>query len=175
MQFFHNATKWHFSKFAARRIASVMTFSVASLVATSACAMDLSISAGGSSTASQIWTPTVSLDIAGERRPLAGIAWQPVASLGVIGARDERADLDHAVVIAGAGVKLVDWWRQAFFSFQLGYANRETAAVSSNGQFISSLGWEGERTIWTLRHISNGNVYGGKNLGETMLLFGLRL
>lgn len=173
MSVFHNATTRHCTN--SLRSAITRTALLAMIaVSGAACAADVAVSAGGSSTASQIWTPAVYLDVAGERRPIAGFAWQPIASLGVIGARDERPDLDRTVAIAGAGVRLVDWWKGAFFSFQVGYASRETAALSSHGQFISSLGWEGERTVWTLRHISNGDVYGGKNLGETMLLVGLR-
>ena len=174
MSVFHNAAKTHFSKSTRSVIAALAVIVSLAAAGSAGAATDVAISAGGSSTASQIWAPALYLDVAGERRPIAGFAWQPIASVGVIGARDERADLDRTVAIAGAGVRLVDWWKHAFFSFQVGYASRETAALSSHGQFISSLGWEGERTIWMLRHISNGNVYGGKNLGETMLLVGLR-
>lgn len=161
------------SKFIAVRAVLVVSL-LAALPSNNALAADFAISAGGSSTASQIWTPVVFADVAGERRPFGRFTWQPVVSIGAIGARDQRADLDHTVFIGGAGVRLVDWWKRAYFSFELGYANRETAALSSRGQFISSVGWQGERSVWSLRHISNGNVYGGKNLGETMLMFGLR-
>lgn len=173
MRHFHKATNVHFSKFIGLRVAFAAML-VPAMAMTGASAAELAISAGGSSTASQLWAPAVYIDVAGERRPLGSIAWQPVASVGVIGGRDERADLDRTVAVGGVGVRLVDWWKRAFFSFQLGYANRETAALSSRGQFISSLGWQGDRTVWMLRHISNGNIYGGKNLGETMLLFGFR-
>ncbi len=133
-----------------------------------------SISGGASVTASRDFTPAVSFDINGASRQWGPVTWQPVASIGWVGARDVRPSLDEDVAVLGAGVRLVDWWKQAFFSFQLGYASERTDALSSHGQFISSLGWEGESFVWTIRHISNANFFGGKNLGETMLLAGVR-
>ena len=46
--------------------------------------------------------------------------------------------------------------------------------MSSHEQFITSLGWRNERFVFLIRHISNGDQFGGGNLGETMLLAGLR-
>lgn len=141
-----------------------------------AAAVETTLSAGASVTASnEHWTPVAFVDIAGERRRAGHLAWQPAATLGWIDARSVRTDLDDSVVIAAAGARLVDWWRNAFFSFQLGYADGRTSAISTHGQFISTLGWEGRRISVMVRHISNGGLFGGgRNLGETMVLAGWR-
>ena len=137
-----------------------------------AVALDYSASAGASVTASRDTTGVVFLDVVGARRQSGVFTWQPVSSLGFIHARDVRADLDRHVIVAGTGFRLVDWWKQAYFGAQIGYASRTTAAVSSHGQFISTLGWQGNRYVIMLRHISNADLFGGKNLGETMALVG---
>lgn len=140
-----------------------------------AVARDLALSAGFSTTASRNLTQVAFMEVARDPVPVAGISWQPVVSLGIVAAREEHADLDRNVAVVAAGFRLVDWWRRAFFSFQFGFANRKTAALSSHAQFVSSVGWEGDRLRYTLRHVSNGDLFGGKNLGETMLLVGWRI
>ena len=140
-----------------------------------AAATDVNVVAGSSVTSSSRWTQAAFVDVAASTRDWRGIHWQPVASLGWINGRSTRQDnLDHDVFVGGAGVRLVDWWRGAFFSFQLGAAAGRTDAISSAGQFISSLGWQGRHYVVMVRHVSNGRIYGGKNLGETMLLAGVR-
>ncbi|SEK94236.1 hypothetical protein SAMN05428989_1115 [Pseudoxanthomonas sp. GM95] len=47
--------------------------------------------------------------------------------------------------------------------------------LGSHLQFVSSLGWQGQRLRLQLRHLSNGRIGGGSNLGESMLLLGVRL
>ena len=155
----------------ARRIA-LYTFLVC-LVSPTAHALDTSLLAGISTTASNDTTPAVFVDVVGAERRTGVFTWQPTATLGALRGRDVRVDLDRDVVIGGAGIRLVDWWRRAFFSTQIGYAARTTAAISSHGQFISSLGWQGDGYVIMLRHISNADAFGGKNLGETMLLGGV--
>lgn len=138
-------------------------------------AADVTISAGRSFTTDTRWTTAAFVDISGRTRELAGVHWQPTASLGWIDGRDTRtADLDHTVYIGAAGVRLVDWWHGAFFAFELGAAGGRTDAISSSEQFVSSLGWEGEHWTVMVRHVSNGEFFGGRNLGETMLLAGVR-
>lgn len=140
-----------------------------------AAAADVHLVAGGSMTTSSRWTHVAFVDVAGSTRNWRGIHWQPVATVGWINGRNTHLDdLNHDVFVGGAGVRLVDWWRGAFFSFQLGAAAGRTDAISSAGQFISSLGWQGEHYVVMVRHISNGRIYGGKNLGETMLMAGVR-
>jgi hypothetical protein len=137
-----------------------------------ATASAVDVTAGASTTVGLRWTPVAFLDYVGDTHDDA-ITWQPTATLGVIGSRsDRRDDLDHDVFIAGAGGRWV-WWRHAFLGFELGYASQHTDALSSHAQFISSLGWQGDRFVVMLRHISNGDLFGGRNLGETMVLAGL--
>lgn len=146
----------------------------AAAMAPPADAADYTVYAGSSVTASdRYWTPAVYLDVAGEHRQTGRFTWRPVASLGWIGARDQRAELDRNVTVAAVGVSLVDWWKRAFVSFQVGYAGRTTEALSSHGQFVSSLGWQGDHVALMVRHVSNGNVFGGRNLGETLFMVGV--
>lgn len=136
-------------------------------------AAQVGVSVGRSMTSGSRWTDVVFIDGTGATRHWGRVAWQPALSLGWIDARDTHADrLDHHVYVGGAGVRLVDWWHRAFFSFQLGVAGGRTDALSSAGQFISTLGWQGDHYQLMLRHISNGHIYGGRNLGETMFLVG---
>lgn len=135
---------------------------------------DIVVSAGASTTSTHDYlTPAAFVDGHGRSRRTGRLTWQPAASLGWVDGRD-RARLDNDVLVLGAGARLVDWWRKAFVGFQIAYAHDTNDALSSHGQFISSIGWQGDRVVWTLRHISNGKVFSGPNLGETMLLAGLR-
>lgn len=143
-------------------------------ISPAAHAANVSISAGSSVTASRDFTPTVSMDVHGTKRHWGRLAWQPVVSIGWLGARDVRPSLDSNTAFVAAGTRVVDWWRGAFFSMQVAYVSETTDAVSSHAQFVSTLGWEGEKSVWMVRHISNANFFGGRNLGETMLLAGVR-
>src|SRR6185437_6042581 len=50
-----------------------------------------------------------------------------------------------------------------------------TDALSSRFEFMTSAGWQNDRFVVMLRHISNAHLIGGgKNLGETMLLAGVK-
>jgi hypothetical protein len=141
----------------------------------SAHAAEVDVTAGGSATVGMRWAPVAFLDVStSQSYEWAGLHWQPIATVGWIGSRnDTRDDLDHDVGLAGAGVRLVDWWGGAFVGFEIGYASQRTDALSSHEQFISSLGWRGDRLMLMVRHISNGDLFGGRNLGETMLLAGV--
>jgi hypothetical protein len=145
------------------------------LLMSSAQAGEVDLTAGASATVGVRWAPVAFLDAGTEAHEWAGLHWQPIATLGWIGSRDDRHDdLDHDVAIAGAGVRLVDWWGGAFVGLEGAYVDERTDALSSHEQFISSLGWHGEHVIVMVRHISNGNFFGGRNLGETMLLAGVK-
>lgn len=149
---------------------------LALLCMSQAQAAEFDLMAGGSATVGVRWAPAAFLDVGtSASHEWAGMHWQPVATVGWIGDRDDARDaLDHDVAIAGAGVRLVDWWGGAFVGVEAGYVNQRTDALSSHEQFISSLGWRGERLVFMVRHISNANLFGGRNLGETMLLVGVR-
>ncbi len=147
---------------------------LACLIPSPVAALDFGVSAGASVTASRDATPVLWADWAGEGRTSGPFRWRPTATLGYIAARDVRADLDRHVLVAGAGFRVVDWWKRAFLGVGFGYASRTTAALSSHGQFVTSLGWDGRRHTVILRHVSNADLFGGKNLGETMLLVGIK-
>lgn len=99
----------------------------------------------------------------------------PVGTVGVIASRSTRHDrLDHTVAIAGGGVRVVagTHW---FTSEQLAVTRGRTDALSSRFEFMTSVGWQHRRIVVMVRHISNGRIVGGgRNMGETMLLAGLR-
>ncbi len=140
----------------------------------------LSLSGGRSvSTDHQrLWTNVLFVDGTGATRRWHGLHWQPNLSLGWIqgrGRADAASGMTRDVVVAAAGARVVDWWGGAFFSFQVAAASRQTDAISSTAQFVSSLGWQGPRMLVMLRHVSNGDLFGGPNLGETMLVLGVRL
>ena len=101
---------------------------------------------------------------------------EPIATLGWLGARSTRSDdLDHAVWLAAGGVRLVTTNRHWFASEQLAATSTRTDALSSRFEFMTSVGWQDGHYVILLRHVSNGRIIGGgKNLGETMLLAGVR-
>lgn len=108
--------------------------------------------------------------------------WAPDVSLGWIdGRRLSRYDGAHytprqAVWLVAGGVRLQNgatqaWYRHLFFSEQLAVQNRRSLALSSDYEFVSSVGWQGEHVSFQLRHISNAGLH-GPNRGETMALLG---
>lgn len=142
------------------------------LAAAPAAAVDCRLAAGSSLAGGHDATGVLYLDVAGEERPFRDWRWQPIGSLGAIHSRRGDTDLDRHVLVGAVGVRLLPY-RQLFMSMQFGYANTRTAAVSSHEQFVSDIGWSFGRSALSLRHISNGHLFGGRNRGETMLLFGV--
>ena len=158
-----------------RTIGKVAALAALFSLAPAARAADVDLLAGGSWSIHHEWTDAEFVDVSLEPRDWHRITWQPMFTLGRLGSRDSiYGDLDHTVVIGAVGGKLVGWWRGAFFGFQSGYADGQAGAISSHGQFVSSLGWQGEHYVVMMRHISNGNLFGGRNLGETAVLVGVR-
>ena len=111
------------------------------------------------------------------------INWQPVVSLGWLGKRGmPHHDFGHDTVasdtkIAATGARLHlgttnSWYRPIFFGFELAYNQHATCALSSHYEFMSTLGWQGRRFSFQLRHISNGGLH-DPNRGETMALVGI--
>ncbi len=108
-------------------------------------------------------------------------SWAPDLSLGWIEGRDvaryrgQRFDTADAVWLGAAGVRLRhrDVDRGWFVSEQLAGIHGRTQALSSGYQFVSTLGWQGQRLSMQLRHVSNGGLH-DPNRGETMLLLGVR-
>lgn len=156
------------------RVAIVCAGLALALQTSAPVARDIVIGAGASTTSTHDYvTATAFVEGYGERRHNGRLTWQPMASLTWLQGRD-RDRLDNDVAVLAGGIRAVDWWRRAFASFQIGFAHDTNDALSSHGQFLSTVGWQGDRVVWMLRHISNGKVFSGPNLGETMLLVGLR-
>jgi Lipid A 3-O-deacylase (PagL) len=110
-------------------------------------------------------------------------AWLPDISAGWIDGRQlERYrhssyDTRDAAWLAAGGVRLHygpagAWYRKVFFSFQPALHSGRTQSLSSAYEFVSTLGWEGRRFSFMVRHISNGSTH-EPNRGETMALLGI--
>lgn len=140
-----------------------------------ACGAGFDIVGGPSVTSSQRFTAAAFASVFTEA-PAGDRQIGPIATLGWIDARHtQRDDLDHEVLLAAGGVRLVTGNHRWFVSEQLAATSTRTDALSSRLEFMTSAGWQGGRFIVTLRHVSNAHVLGGgKNLGETMLLAGVR-
>lgn len=136
-------------------------------------AIETDVSLGASLAGSDHATTVAFVDLSGATRQGRFVSWQPVGTLGFVRGREGQRGLERDVAIVAGGVRLVDWWRGAWFSVELARANHTTAALSSHGQFLTSFGWRGERLTLSVRHVSNADLGGGKNLGETMLLAGV--
>jgi hypothetical protein len=129
------------------------------------------LSAGPSMTLNSEWTGAAFAERIGEERTFGRFTWAPDLAFGWIAARStHRANLDHDVGVAALGVR-VYLWRRLFLSEQGAIIAGRTDALSSAGEFVSSLGWQGERWVAMVRHISNADLH-KPNHGETMLLVG---
>ncbi len=145
------------------------------LTATSVPAANVSITAGPSVTSSNRWTHAVFVNVAADARDWRGYRLQPMATVGWIDRRSTRKDdLNHNVRVVGAGLRANRLWRRLFVSFQVAHTDSRTDALSSDTAFITSVGWTGDHWLALVRHISNGHIFPGKNLGETMFMVGLR-
>ncbi|HEX5953770.1 MAG TPA: hypothetical protein VFY94_11410 [Rhodanobacteraceae bacterium] len=133
------------------------------------------LAAGPSLTSSERTTVAVFASVFGESPDDGRAHVEPIATVGWVGARNTRRDdLNHEVFLAGGGVRVVaadpDW----FLSEQLAATSTRTDALSSGFEFMTSAGWQHGHFVVMLRHISNAHLFGGKNLGETMLLAGIK-
>lgn len=108
--------------------------------------------------------------------------WAPAVSLGWIDGRrlsrydGARYNPRDAVWLVAGGVRLQHaatdaWYGHLFASEQLAVQNRHSLALSSDYEFVTSFGWQGEHLSLQLRHISNAGLH-GPNRGETMALLG---
>ena len=59
-----------------------------------------------------------------------------------------------------------------FVSFQPAFNSARTQALSSAYEFITTVGWQGERFSFQIRHVSNAGLH-DPNRGETMALVGV--
>ena len=133
------------------------------------------VAAGPSTTSSGRTTGAIFASAFGTGADDGRAHFEPIGTLGWVGARNTRTDdLNHDVLLAGGGVLLVTPGRHWFISEQLAATSGRTDALSSRFEFMTSAGWQHGHFIVMLRHISNAHIFRGKNLGETMLLAGLR-
>jgi len=110
--------------------------------------------------------------------------WSPDVSIGYINGRDIARYADYHpgvtnnVWVGAAGARFhygndSDWYQPLFFSFQVaGTAGGHTQALSSDYEFVSTLGWQMKNVSFQIRHISNGSFH-EPNRGETMALVGI--
>jgi hypothetical protein len=134
------------------------------------------IVAGPTATSSERTTAAAFASVFGDRPYDNHIHFEPIATAGWIDAHHtDRENLHHEVFLAGGGIRIVSANHHWFVSEQLAATSTRTDALSSRFEFMTSGGWEDDHLVVMLQHISNGHlVGGGKNLGETMLLAGVR-
>jgi hypothetical protein len=110
----------------------------------------------------------------------SNFTWAPDASVGFIDgrklARYGNAVSDDVWLLAG-GVRIrygnnEDWYHHLFWTSQVAIQAGRTLALSSGGEFVNSVGWQGDRWSFQVRHVSNAGIK-GSNRGETMALVGL--
>ncbi|HWU77791.1 MAG TPA: acyloxyacyl hydrolase [Rhodanobacter sp.] len=112
-------------------------------------------------------------------------SWSPDVALGWVNGRDiaryrggrYATSQDAWLLAAGARFQYGDandWYRHLFLSFQPALNSAHTQALSSPYEFVSTLGWQGRRFSFQIRHVSNGNLH-SPNRGETMALIGVGL
>lgn len=144
-------------------------------VATAAHAAEFDIAAGASATAGARWAPALFADAVAVAPDDGDMHFEPIGSVGGIGSRGiEHENLDHTVFLIAGGLR----YGRAdglFVGEQIAATSTRTDALSSRFEFMTSLGWRDGRWLVMLRHVSNAHIIGGgRNLGETMLLAGLR-
>jgi hypothetical protein len=145
------------------------------VAACSAQAAEVDLLGGASATAGVRWTPAFFVHAAGSPADDGHAHWEPVVSVGGIGSRQVTGEnFDHTVFLAAAGARY-GGSNGLFFSEQIAATNTRTDALSSRFEFMTSLGWQHGHFIALVRHISNAHLLGGgRNLGETMALVGVR-
>ncbi|MGV8939983.1 MAG: acyloxyacyl hydrolase [Lysobacter sp.] len=119
-----------------------------------------------------------------DERPIGNspLAWSPDVSVGWIDGRPLNRSGGYgndAIWLVAGGIRFRMENRDGgyyplFFSFQPALHTGRTAALSSSLEFVSTLGWQGERFSFQVRHISNGSLK-EPNRGETMALIGVKL
>lgn len=139
-------------------------------------AAGFSVTAGPSVTSAERATAAVFGSIFGEQPADDHFHFEPIGTLGWIDAHHTRKEnLHHEVFLAGGGLRVVLPGGHWFASEQLVATSRETDALSSRFEFMTSAGWQRGHFVVMLRHVSDGRIIGGgKNLGETMLLAGVK-
>ena len=164
-----------------RRLSLVARGALAVLLASPIAAQgaDYALNGGPSETGHQHWTTALFAERIGAPLRWQGLGVSGDFGLGFVRARGTPADrLNHSVWIGFGGVRasLPDTgvWRHVFLGFGVGLTHGKTNALSSTGEFVDTLGWQDGHWDAMIRHISNGHLSTGPNVGETMLLVGVR-
>lgn len=146
------------------------------LMCAPALAAGFDVVAGPTATSGERFTSAAFASAFGERAVDDQFHFAPIATVGWVATHhtyDEN--LHHGVFLAGGGVRIVAPGGHWFASEQLAATSTRTDALSSRFEFMTSIGWQKDHFIVMARHISNGHIVGGSpNLGETMLLAGVR-
>lgn len=131
---------------------------------------------GASVTASGRVTPVLFGSVYGQHSLFDAVTVEPIATVGWIDSRHIKTDdLDHSVFVAGGGARILTRNRHWFLGIQVAATSTRTNALSSRFEFIDSAGWQYRHFTVMVRHISNASILGrGQNMGETMLLAGVR-
>lgn len=145
-------------------------------MATTAPAAEFDLTGGASATAGVRWAPAVFVDVTASPPDDGRAHFEPIGSVGAIGSRNiDHEDLDHTVLLIAGGLRY-GGENGLFVSEQVAATSTRTDALSSRFEFMTSLGWRDGRWMAILRHASNAHILGsGRNLGETMLLVGVRI
>jgi hypothetical protein len=141
-----------------------------------ALAAGFDLTAGPSITSSARTTTAIFVSAFGTQPAENHVHFEPIGTFGWLDSRNTRVDdLQHEVFLAAGGVRIVTASPHWFVSEQLATTSARTDALSSRFEFMTSAGWQDGHFIMMLRHVSNAHLLGGgKNLGETMLLAGVR-
>lgn len=151
-------------------VAAVLT-----LVSLGTSAAEVDVATGASVTSRHRSTAAVALDVVGSTWHLGRMSLaMDIGLTHINGISGYGHDFSRATWVAAGGLRVPRLWKQLYFSFQLAAAAPETPALSSPQEFVSTLGWSGHGVVVMLRHISNASTR-APNLGETMLLVGMRL
>ncbi|MBN8894588.1 MAG: acyloxyacyl hydrolase [Rhodanobacter sp.] len=130
-------------------------------------------------------TPALFVEAVFDDHAIGDSRWSlaPDVSLGWIDGRDiarfrdNRYPTREQAWLLAAGARLQ--YRTAdgapghwFASFQPAFNTARTQALSSPYEFVTTLGWQGHRFSFQIRHVSNARLH-QPNRGETMALVGI--
>lgn len=140
---------------------------------------------GGRSYMDSHGTPAAFVEATFDAHPISGtrFSWAPDVSVGWIGGRDmarykgNRYQTGDDIFLVAGGARLRygsegDWYHGFFYSLQGALQTGRSMALSSVGEFVNTVGWQGKYLSFQVRHISNGGTH-GPNRGETMALVGV--
>lgn len=137
---------------------------------------------GGRSYSDGYWTTTAFVEAVFNEHRIGDtrFSWSPDVSVGYIDGRNVARygnKVSDNVWLATGGARFRmggegDWYHHLFWTAQVAAQTGRTLALSSAGEFVNSVGWQGDHWTFQVRHISNAGL-DGSNRGETMALVGL--